>query len=76
MALIRYLTLVLKCYLFSSLYVFINTSKNRLSHIFHKMIVIEMSLSVYDDAPPAADILGHYITLSAVQGSWVQVQLD
>lgn len=40
------------------------------------MIVIEMSLSVYDDAPPVADILGHYITLSAVQGSWVQVQLD
>lgn len=40
------------------------------------MIVIEMSLSVYDDAPPAADILGYYIILSAVQGGWIQVQLD
>lgn len=28
-----------------------------------------MSLSVYDDTPPAADILEYYIILSAVQGS-------
>lgn len=35
-----------------------------------------MSLSVYDDTPPAADILEYYIILSAVQGSWVQIQLD
>lgn len=68
MALIGYLTLVLKfviCFLHCMcLLIPVKTDY----HIFHKMIVIEMSLSVYDDAPPAADILGYYIILSAVQG--------
>lgn len=40
------------------------------------MAVTGMSLGVYDDAPPAADILEYYSILSAVQGSWVQIQLD
>lgn len=38
--------------------------------------VTGMPLSVYDDTPPAADILEYYTILSAAQGSWVQVQLD
>lgn len=63
------------CYLFSSWYVFIVPIKG-LSHIFHKMAVTGMSLCVYDDAPTAADILEYYSILSAVQGSWVQIQLD
>lgn len=68
MTLIRYLTLVLKFCICSLHCVCLLRPVKTLSHIFHDMTVMGLSLSVHGGAPLQRRLGGHSV-LSAVQGS-------
>lgn len=74
MALIRYLTLVLKFVMFSSLCVLLIPVKTD-CHTSSVTACERVPLGLHDDTRPAADVSESYGMLSAAQSSRDQIQL-